>query len=103
MGPVGNVGGQSFRYQRLADLDATALERWLLDRKAEGMIAGTMNQYRSAWVAFGNWCACNGRLLVNLFSVLPKADESAARRRTRRALKHNGQVGVEKTFWQCHS
>ncbi len=73
-------------FRRLADLDATALERWLLDRKAEGMSAGTMNQYRSAWVAFGNWCARNGRLLGNPLSVLPKADESADRRRTRRAL-----------------
>ncbi len=73
-------------FRRLADLDATALERWLLDRKADGMSAGTMNQYRSAWVAFGNWCARNGRLLGNPLSVLPKADESADRRRTRRAL-----------------
>jgi len=73
-------------FHRLADLDATALERWLLDRKADGMSAGTMNQYRSAWVAFGNWCARNGRLLGNPLSVLPKADESADRRRTRRAL-----------------
>jgi len=73
-------------FRRLADLDVTALERWLLDRKAEGMSAGTMNQYRSAWVAFGNWCIRNGRLLGNPFSVLPKADETADRRRTRRAL-----------------
>ncbi len=73
-------------FRRLGDLDATTLERWLLDRKAEGMSAGTMNQYRSAWVAFGNWCARNGRLLGNPLSVLPKADESADRRRTRRAL-----------------
>ena len=46
-------------FRRLADLDATALERWLLDRKADGMRAGTTNQYRSAWVAFGNWCVRN--------------------------------------------
>jgi integrase len=73
-------------FVRLADLDATILERWLLDRKADGMSAGTMNQYRSAWVAFGSWCVRNGRLSGNPLIVLPKADESADRRRTRRAL-----------------
>jgi len=73
-------------FVRLADLDATTLERWLLARKADGMSAGTMNQYRSAWVAFGSWCVRNGRLLGNPLLVLPKADESADRRRTRRAL-----------------
>jgi len=83
---------------RLTDLDAPTLERWLLDQAADrmvdettgettaGMAAGTRNQYRSAWVAFGNWCCRNRRLTSNPFSSIPKADEAADRRRTRRSL-----------------
>jgi len=42
-------------FRRYSDLSAGALERWLLARAAEGMSAGTRNQYRSAWVNFANW------------------------------------------------
>ena len=73
---------------RLADLDATALERWLLDQAAKGMSAGTRNQYRGAWVGFCNWCMRirPPRLMFNPFVKVPKADERADCRRKRRAL-----------------
>ena len=75
-------------FRRLADLDATALERWLLEQTAKDMSAGTRNQYRGAWVGFCNWCMKTRppRLLANPFSRVPKADEKADPRRTRRAL-----------------
>lgn len=75
-------------FRRLADLDATALERWLLAQAANGMSAGTRNQYRGAWVGFCNWCMKTRppRLLTNPFAKVPKADEKADPRRTRRAL-----------------
>jgi integrase len=75
-------------FRRLADLDATALERWLLGQAANGMSAGTRNQYRGAWVGFCNWCMKTRppRLLTNPFAKVPKADEKADPRRTRRSL-----------------
>ncbi|NUQ66179.1 MAG: hypothetical protein HUU20_27260 [Pirellulales bacterium] len=76
------------RFLTLAHLDASKLERWLMDRESEGMAAGTRNQYRGAWVTFCNWCIdCKPpRLLSNPFAGLPKADEKADPRRKRRAL-----------------
>jgi len=75
-------------FYRLTDLDATTLERWLLDRKADGMSAATRNEYRGAWLTFCNWCMATkpARLLSNPFARVPKADANADRRRTRRAL-----------------
>ncbi len=73
-------------FGRLADLSGTALEKWLAAQQADGMGAVTRNAYREAWVAFGNWCVRNHRLLGNPFANVPKADAKADRRRTRRAL-----------------
>ena len=75
-------------FRRLADLNATALERWLLDRKTEDMSAATRNEYRGAWLTFCNWCSTTkpARLLNNPFAKVPKADATADRRRIRRAL-----------------
>jgi integrase len=73
-------------FRRLADLNGTALERWLVARQEQGMGAVTRNGYRSAWVTFGNWCVRNRRLLNNPFARVPKADEKADPRRRRRAL-----------------
>ena len=72
------------RVWRLADRGAA--ERWLVERKAEGMSAATRNEYRGAWVTFCNWCVRTGRLLGNPFAGVPKADAKADRRRKRRAL-----------------
>jgi integrase len=73
-------------FRRLADLNATGLNSWLAARQAEGMGAGTRNEYRQEMVGFGNWCVRNHRLLNNPFSEVPKADAKADCRRKRRAL-----------------
>ena len=43
------------RPRRLADLSASALERWFTARKADGMGAATRNEYRKAWATSCNW------------------------------------------------
>jgi integrase len=73
-------------FRRLADLNANALERWLVLRSAEGMSAGNRNEYRQELVGFGNWCVRTGRLVANPFADVPKADARADRRRHRRSL-----------------
>ena len=79
-------------WKRLADLNASKLERWLVDRQQEGareedgMSAGNRNEYRGAWVGFGNWCVKTGRLLNNPLADVPRADAKADCRRKRRAL-----------------
>jgi hypothetical protein len=52
-------------------------------------LASTRNAYRESLVAFANWCIETDRLIVNPFAKVPKADEKADRRRTRRALTEN--------------
>lgn len=79
-------------FRRLADLNASRLERWLVARKAERMSAATRNEYRGAWVTFANWCVRTGRLLGNPSSGVPKADAKADRRRQRRALTEDELV-----------
>ena len=74
------------RFNRLPDLARESLERWLVSQEKAGMGARTRNTYRAAAVAFCNWCVETGRLLSNPFSKVPKADEKADPRRTRRAL-----------------
>ena len=74
------------RFVRLADLKAEPMEGWLAARQKEKMSAGTRNVYRSSVVAFGNWCKRTSRLMNNPFANLPKANEKADPRRTRRAL-----------------
>ena len=73
-------------WQRLTDLDAPTLERWLYARAAEGMSAATRNEYRSTWLGFGSWCVDNYRLTSNPLTRVPRADVRADRRRVRRAL-----------------
>ena len=73
-------------FHRLADLNGTALERWLVARQEAGMGATTRNAYREACITFGNWCVRNHRLLSNPFARVPKADAKADPRRKRRAL-----------------
>ncbi len=73
-------------FDRLGDLNATAVERWLVLRHAEGMSAATRNHYRKALVGFGNWCCRTERLMSNVVADLPRADAEADRRRQRRAL-----------------
>ncbi len=78
--------GSECGFRALRDLSAASLERWLVARQAEGMGAGTRNEYRQELVGFGNWCVRTRRLLMNPFSVVSKADAKADCRRKRRAL-----------------
>ena len=73
-------------FARLAGVNATAFERWLLDRQIEDMSAGARNGYREAWIAFANWCVKTSRLLSNPLANVPKADARADCRRKRRAM-----------------
>lgn len=74
------------RFSALAGLSAKPLDGWLVLRAADGMSASTRNAYRESLVAFGNWCVRTDRLIANPFGKVPKADEKADPRRTRRAL-----------------
>ncbi len=73
-------------FSNLADLDAAPLERWLSDRAAAAMSAGTRNEYRQELVGFGNWCVKSRRLISNPFNAVPKADAKSDCRRKRRSL-----------------
>jgi len=74
------------RFNRLPDLSRESLERWLVLQEKDGMGPRTRNTYRAAAVAFCNWCKDVGRLIVNPFAKVPKADENIDPRRQRRAL-----------------
>ncbi len=73
-------------FKRLCDLDRLTLERWLNARKEEGMSARRRNVFQTGIVAFCNWGMQAKRLMANPFAGMPKANEKADRRRTRRAL-----------------
>jgi integrase len=73
-------------FRILSDITRSAMERWMNQREAEDMGARTRNMYRSAIVAFCNWCVETDRMAANPLARLCKADEHADRRRTRRAL-----------------
>jgi integrase len=73
-------------FKRLAELDATRLEKWLSLNAVEGMSAGNRNEYRQELVGFGNWCVRTSRLASNPFTAVPKADAKSAARRQRRAM-----------------
>ncbi len=73
-------------FARLADVRRESVESWLVQRAAEGMAARTRNSYLQAVRGLCNWCIETGRLAVNPLARIAKADETADRRRTRRAL-----------------
>jgi len=73
-------------FRRLPDLDAVALERWLVAQQTDGMSAATRNEYRGTWVGFANWCVQQRRLQANPFAFVPVADRKIDRRRQRRAM-----------------
>jgi integrase len=72
----------------LADLDRTVLENWLICQVRAGMSARTRNTYLASALAFCNWCADSevGRLRMNPFDGIEKANEKIDKRRQRRAL-----------------
>ena len=63
---------------RLSDLTADALERWILnkaeydERAGKPMGARTRNAYRGSAVGFGNWLLKKKRILANTFLAVPK-------------------------------
>ena len=74
-------------FDRLADLNAAALERWLArPTRPKECRPATRNEYRQELVAFCNWCVRTHRLIGNPFASVPKADAKADRRRKRRAM-----------------
>jgi len=73
-------------FGRLADVRREPVENWLVQRASEGMAARTRNSYLQAIRGLCNWCIETGRLAVNPLARIAKADETADRRRQRRAL-----------------
>ena len=72
--------------KRLTDASAAKVESWLSAQADAGMAAQTRNGWRGVWVAFGNWCVGNHRLLVNPFERVPTANVKVDRRKVRRSL-----------------
>jgi integrase len=73
-------------FRTLADLERSAVEHWLNRRRSEGTSARTRNVDLIAINALGNWCVANGRLIMNPFRGISKANEAADPRRRRRAM-----------------
>jgi integrase len=73
-------------FVRLADIELTAVERWLIERKADGMSARTRNAHVQGIAGFCSWAVHNQRLASNPLARIAKADEKSDRRRQRRSL-----------------
>jgi len=74
------------KFERLAHLDRSAVESWMIRKQSEGMGARTRNTHRAAIVAFAHWCVESRKLAVNPLAGIHKADEKADPRRHRRSL-----------------
>lgn len=74
------------RFIRLRDISHDTMERWLAQKTAEGMGSRTRNAYLQAIRGLCNWCVDTGRLAGNPLQRIARADETAGRRRQRRAL-----------------
>lgn len=83
-------------FRRLSDLDAERLEKWLREAERAGLGARTRNRYRSAVIAFCNWCVNTSRLAGNPFARVAAANEKADRRHVRRALSEQDIVAFLK-------
>jgi len=78
-------------FGKLADFHRELLEGWLVQKTkalpgGRSMSARSRNAHRDALVTFCNWCVETGRLTVNPFQRVPKANEKADPRRQRRSL-----------------
>ena len=78
------------RFQTLRDLDRRAVQRWMARLVKRPRVQGplplsarTINLYRSAIMAFCNWCVEEGRLLANPLTGLPKVQETEPVRKRR--------------------
>lgn len=83
-------------FGELSHISREKMEGWMNAREDEGMGGRTRNTYRSAIVAFCNWCVEAGRLAATPLAKLYKADERSDRRRTRRALREEEVVRLLK-------
>lgn len=50
----------------MAHISRDSMEKWMNRAEADGMGARTRNTYRSAVVAFCNWCVETDRLVADL-------------------------------------
>ena len=73
-------------FRKLSDLTGEAMSQWLGLQLELGMGPGTRNEYLKEVVTFGNWCVRTGRLNLNPFASIPRANAKADCRRKRRAL-----------------
>ena len=72
-------------FKTLADLDRSTIETWLNRRRKDKVSPRTRNIDLAHATAFANWCVENGRLTLNPFLGVAKANEAEKHRR-RRAL-----------------
>ena len=88
-------------WQWLRDFTRQGIEKWISQRMADGTSAASRNKHLASMIAFGNWCVDSGRMLVNPFSRIPKANEKADPRRRRRAMTEWELVRlIEVTRWR---
>ncbi|MFP6762956.1 MAG: tyrosine-type recombinase/integrase, partial [Planctomycetaceae bacterium] len=88
-------------FNRLSDLSADALTRWLGLQKHSGMGAGTRNEYLQELVGFANWCVEDNRLTDNPFTSVHRANTESDQRRKRRALTEKEiEVLLHVTRWR---
>ena len=73
-------------FRTLADLERSAVERWLNHRRETKASARTRNADLAALTTVVNWCVGNRRLTANPFRGIPKANQAADPRRKRRAM-----------------
>ncbi len=74
------------RFQKLADISRTAMEKWLDLLEEKGLSAATRNEYLISLNSFCNWAVKCGRLSNNPVAGIGKADRSSDRRHIRRAM-----------------
>ena len=88
-------------FKRIGDIDLTALERWMVARKTEGMSARTRNSHVQAVAGFCSWAVDNQRLALNPLSRIGKADEKSDKRRQRRSLTESELIRLlEMARWR---
>ena len=73
-------------WSRLADINPEAIERWLNNRKSEGISPRTRNSYLVAVKTFLNWCVDRGRIIANPLMKVKQVETRTDIRRKRRSL-----------------
>lgn len=75
------------RFERLADLQGSAVAAWLASRRRDGLSTKTSNYYLTAAKMFGNWLVRDQRLPHNPLAYLAAVSAHADARRERRAFE----------------